>query len=106
LQRLISVPSCHLEIQTTPPLVHAVLASVLQPILVAAMPRVAETFKGTMDKIIYGTNFPLVNLLDIDNENLTHGTLNSSIDELEYRRNIHLVLYDIVILRATPSSNR
>ena len=44
LQRLNSLLHCLMEIQSTPPHVHASLISALKPILVVTMPGVAETF--------------------------------------------------------------
>jgi len=53
----------------------------------------------------YGTDFKLINLLHADNAHLTHKDLNTSIDELENRWNIHLVSYDTLTSRAKPSSD-
>jgi len=105
LQRLNSVPRRLLEIQTTPPHGHPALVSALEPILVVTMPRVAETFKTVIDEMTHGTDFELVNLLHAENANLTHEDLNTCIDELENRWNIHLVSEDTLTSRAKPSSN-
>jgi len=105
LRRHISVPHSLSEIQSTPPEGHPALTSAFEPILVVTMPTVAETFKSVIDKMTYGTDFKLVNLLHAENPNLTHEDLNTSNHKLEYRWNIHLVLYDFFTSRATPSSN-
>ena len=69
------------------------------------MAGVAETFKTVIDEMRHGTDFKLVNLLHAKNANLTHEDLNTSIDEADNRRNIHLVLYDTLTSRGKPSSN-
>jgi len=104
LQRLNSVPRRQLEIQTTPPHGHPALISAHDPILVVTMPRVAETFKTVIDEMTHGTEFKLVNLLHPKNANVTHEDLNTNIDELENRWNIHLLSYDTLTSRAKPSS--
>ena len=91
LQRLNSVPRCHLELQTTPPQRYAVCTSALKPILVVTMPGVAVTLKSVIHKIISGTNLNLVNLLQAENVNLTHKNLKTSTDEPENQKNIHLI---------------
>jgi hypothetical protein len=68
------------------------------------MLRVAETINTVIDEMTHGTDFKLVNLLHPENANLTHEELNTSIDELETRWNIDLVLYDTLTSRAKPSS--
>jgi hypothetical protein len=78
-----SVPRRLLETQTTPPHRHPALVSPHQRMLVATMPRVAETFKTVIDKMPHGTKFTLVNLLPAENANLTHKDLNTSIYEPE-----------------------
>jgi hypothetical protein len=105
LQRLNSV--CHrlLEIQTTPPHGHPALISAHDPILAVTMPAVAETFKTVIDEMTHGTDFKLVNLLHPENAHLTHGDLNTSIDEPEIRWNIHLVSYETLTSRAKPSTS-
>jgi len=105
LQRFNSVPRHLLEIQSTPPHGHPALISALEPILVATIPGVAETFKSVMDEIIYVSNLKLVNLLHAENANITHEDLNTSIHQPEYRWIIHLALYDTLRSRAKPSSN-
>jgi hypothetical protein len=57
LQRLNSVPRHLLEIQTTPPHMHAALILGHEPLLVVTMPGVAETFKTVIDEITHGTDF-------------------------------------------------
>jgi len=69
------------------------------------MPEVAEIFKTTIDEMTHGTDFTLVNLLHPDYAYLTYEDLYTSIDEHENRGNIHLVSYDKLTSRATPSSN-
>jgi len=71
------------EIQSTPPQAQPVLSSAFEPILVVTMPRVAETFKSVIDEMIYATDFKLINLLHLENANLTHENPNCSIDEPE-----------------------
>jgi len=105
LQRLNSVPRCWLEIQTTPPHGHPALVSGLEPILVATMHRVAEISKTVIDEMTHGTDFKLVNFLHAENANITHEDMNTSIDELKNRCNIHLVSYDTLTSRAKSSSN-
>jgi hypothetical protein len=105
LERLNSVP-CHLlEIPTTPPDVHPALVSPLVRILLAPMHRAAATFKTIIIEITHGTNFDLVNMLHAKNTYLIMKDLNTSIDELETKWTIHLVKYDILTSRVTPSSN-
>jgi len=105
LQRLNSVPHCLLEIQTTPPQGYPPLISALEPILVVTLPIVAETFDNVIDEMTYGTDFKLENLWHMENANLTHNNLNTSIDKPENRSIIHLVLYDNLTSRAKQSSN-
>jgi len=99
------VPRRLIEIQKTPPKGHPALKSALEPILVVTMPGVAETFKSVIDKMRFATDFKLSNLLHSENVILTHGNLNTSLDEPENRWNIHLVSYDTLTSRAKPSSN-
>jgi len=68
------------------------------------MPSVAESFNTVLDEMTHGIEFKLVNLLHSENANLTHEDLNTSIDQLENRWNIHLVSYDTLTSRAKPSS--
>jgi len=96
LQRLNSVPRRLLEIQSTPPHRDPALISALEPILVVTLPEVAETFKRVINEMTHRTNFTVVNLLHVENANLTHENLNSSIDEPDNRSNIHLVSYDTI----------
>ena len=100
-----SVPRRLLERQTTPPHGHPALISAHQPILVVTMAEVAETFKTVIEEMTHGTDFKLINLLNAENANLTHEDLNASIDMLENRWNIHIVMYDTLTSRAKPSSN-
>jgi len=105
LWRLNSVPCRLIETQKTPPLGHPVLSSTLEPILVVTMPRVAERFMIVIDNMTFTADFTLINLLHVENVNLTHEDLNTSLDEPEIRWNIHLVSYDTFTSRAKPSSN-
>ena len=105
LKRMNSVPRRLLEIQTTPPHGQPALKLAHEPILVVTMPGVAETFKTVINEMTQGMDFKLVTLLQPENANLTHEDLNTSIDELENRWNIHLVSYDTLTSRAKPSSN-
>jgi len=105
LQRLNSVPRRLLEIQSTPPHRDPALISALELMLVVKLPGGAETFKSVIDEITHVTYFKLINLLHAENAYLTHKDLNTSIDELENRWNIHLVSYNALISRAKPSSN-
>jgi len=104
LQRLNSVPRHLLEIQSTPPHGYAALISALEPILVVTISGVAATFKNVIDKMTHGTNFKLVNLLHAKTANFTHMDLNTSIDKLENRWNVHHVSYNTLTFRAKPSS--
>ena len=105
LWRQNSVPRRLLEFQSTPPQGHPALTLALESILVVTMPGVAETFKIVIDEMTYGTDFKLMNLLHVENVDLTHEDLNTSIDEPESRWNIYLVSYDTLTSRAKPSSN-
>jgi len=105
LQRLNSMPRHLLEIQTTPPHGPPALVSALQPILVVTMRGVAEIVKTVIDEMIHGIDFELVNLLHTKCANLTHGNLNTSIEEPENWWNMPLVWYDILTSRAKPSNN-
>jgi len=52
----------------------------------------------------YGTKVELIYSFHVGIANLTHQDRNTSIDELQYWWNIHLVTYDTVTSRAKPSS--
>jgi len=106
LQRLNSAPRRRqIKIHTTPPDWHPVLTLTVEPILVVTMPGVADTFKSVIEEMTYGTNFKVLYLLHMENVNLTHEDLNSSIDEPEIWLNIHLVSYDTISSGAKPLSN-
>jgi hypothetical protein len=105
LQRLNSVLRRLLDIQSTPPQRHPALISALEPFMVVTMPSVAETFKSVIHKMTHGTNFKLINLWHAKNANLTQQVLNTNIDKLENRWNIHLVSYETITSRAKLSSN-
>jgi len=105
LERQNSVPHHLLEIQSTPPQGHPALTSAFESILVIILPGVAETFKSVINKMTYGTDFILINLLHAENANLTHEDLNTSIDKPENRWIIHLVSYGTLTSGAKPSSN-
>lgn len=77
------MPHGSLEIQTTPSQGHLVLASALQPVVVVTMPVVAATFISIIPKMTYGTNFKLLNILDVEIANLINKDLNTSIDKPE-----------------------
>ena len=94
LQRLHFVPRRLLAIQATPPHWYLAHVTALEPILVVTIPGVAETFKTVIDKIISGTKFNLVHLFHDENANLTDEDLNTTIDGLENRWNIHLLSSD------------
>jgi len=83
LQRLNSVPCCLLEFQTTAPHRHPALVSVLEPVLVVTIPRVAETFMTVIDEMTHGTDSELVNLLPVKNADHPHENLNTSIHKAE-----------------------
>jgi hypothetical protein len=76
-----------------------------EPILVVTMSGVVMKFKTVIDEMIHGTEFNPVNLLHVENANLTHSVLNSSIDKPENRWSIHLVSFDSLPSRAKPLSN-
>jgi hypothetical protein len=82
-QRLSSVSSHRLDIQTSPPHGHPAVNSVLEPILMVTMPRVAVTFKTGINEMTDGTHFKLGKLLHAENANLTHKDLNTTIEEAE-----------------------
>jgi len=103
LERLNSVPHGSLEIQTTPSQGHLVLASALQPVVVVTMPVVAATFISIIPKMTYGTNFKLLNILDVEIANLINKDLNTSIDKPENQWNIHLVCYETCTSIVKPS---
>jgi hypothetical protein len=105
LQRLKSVPHCLFEIQSTPPQRHPVLTPGYEPILVVTMPGLAEKFKNVIDKMTYGINFQLINLLHAENANLIYKDLNTSIDKPENQWIIHFVSYDTFTSREKPSIN-
>jgi hypothetical protein len=65
----------------------------------------AETFKTVIDEMTDGTDLKLVNLLFAENLNLIYKSLNTIIDEMENRWNIHLLLYDTVASRGIQSRN-
>ena len=104
LRRQHSVPHLLKEILTTRAQGHPALTSAVEPILAVTMPGVPETFKSIIDEMTYGSDFKLINLLHMENANLTHKDLNTSNDEPENRWNIHLVSYDTLTSRAKPSS--
>jgi hypothetical protein len=64
------------------------------------MPGVVETFKTVIDMMTHGSDFKLANLLHRENEYRTHEDMNTSIDEVENRWNIHLASYDTLTPRA------
>jgi hypothetical protein len=72
---------------------------------VVTIPRVAEMFKSGIDEMTYGTNVKLINLFDMENANLTHEDLDTSIDEVDNRWNIDLGSYDTISSRVKLSSN-
>jgi hypothetical protein len=63
LRRQYSVPHCLFEIQSTPLQGHPVLTSGFEPPLVVTNPGVAETFTSVINKMPYGTDLKLINLL-------------------------------------------
>jgi hypothetical protein len=69
------------------------------------MPGVSEMFTSVIDEMTFAINFTLINLLHMENANLTHEDLNTSIDKPENRWIIHLVLYDPLTSRAKQSTN-
>ena len=105
LRRQNSVPRRLIEIQSTLLQGHPALTSTFESILVATMPGVAETFNSVIDEMTYECDFKLINLLHMENANLTHKDLNTSIEEAENRWNIQHVSYHTLTLRAKPSSN-
>jgi hypothetical protein len=105
LRRHNSVLRRLIEIQNTPPHGHPALTATLELILVVTMPGVAERFKSVIDKMTFGTDFKLINMLNGDDVNLTNEDLNASLDKSENRWNIHLVSYDSLTSRAKSSSN-
>jgi hypothetical protein len=88
LQRLNSVPSHMLEIQTTPPHRHPELVSDVEPILLLTIPGVAETFKTFMT---HGTKSALVNWFHAETEAPVHKDMDTGIDEPDNQCSIDLV---------------
>jgi hypothetical protein len=80
LQRHNLMPGSLIAIQKTPPQVHPVLTSTLEPLLVGTMPRVAETFKSVIEEITFATDFKPINVLDAENAYLTHKDLITSLE--------------------------
>ena len=76
-----SVRSCLSEIQSTTLQGHPVFTLAFEPILVLTIPGVAETFKSVINEMAYGTDFKLINSVQVENATLPHEGLNSSIDE-------------------------
>jgi len=105
LRKQNSIPHHLSEIQSTALQGHPALTSAIEPIPVATMPGVGETFKSVIDDMTYGSNSKLINLCLTENTNLTHEDLNTSIDEPENQCNIHLVSYHTLTSRAKRSSN-
>jgi len=62
-------------------------------------------FKSVIDEMTYGTEFKLVHLFHVDNRNLTHQDLNTSVHEPDNLWNIHLLSYNTSSSRARPSGN-
>jgi len=105
LRRHNSVPRRLMEIQKTLLQGHPALTSALGRILLVTMTEVADTFKSVINEMTHGTDFKLINLLHVENPNLTHEDLNTSYDEPENQWNIYLVSDDTLTSRAKPSSN-
>jgi hypothetical protein len=105
LRRFNSVLHSLLAIQTTPPHRDPALISSHEPTLSIILSSVAETFKTVIEEMTHGTDFKHVNMLLAKHANLTHEYLNTHIDELGNRWNIHLMSYDTLISKAKPSSN-
>jgi len=100
-----SVAHCLLEIQATSPHCYPAPRSAPKLILVVTMPGVAETIRSVIDKMIYWTDFKLLNWLHAENLNHTHQDLIPSIDKPETHRKFHLVSYHTLICRVKPSTN-
>ena len=90
------MPHCVSEIKIIPAWRHQALTSALEPIMVDTLPRVAVTFKCVINERTYGTEFILVNLLHVQNVNLTHEDTYTRIEQPEPRWIAHLVWYDVV----------
>jgi hypothetical protein len=72
-----------IEIQKAPPHGHPAVTSAREPILVVAMPGVAEMFKSVINEMTFATDMKLINLLHTEHVNLTQKDLNTSLDEPE-----------------------
>jgi len=83
-----------LEIQTTEIHWYPALASANEPCLGVTMPIVTGTIKTVINEMTHGNEFKLVNWWHTKNANLSQEGLNTSIDKLEIRWNIHLAFND------------
>lgn len=70
-----------LKIQTTPPPEHSTLTSALKSIMVVPSGGVAHSVKCNINEMMYGMDFNLVNVLDMDSVNLRYKELYTSIDK-------------------------
>jgi hypothetical protein len=105
LRRHNSVLHPFIDIKKTPLHRHPELSSAPEPILVVTMHGVAELLKSVIDTMTYATDFTVINFLHMENVNLTHKDLNTSLNKPGDTRNIHPVSYDTLTSRAKPSSN-
>ena len=105
LGRLNSVSHRISEIQTTPAVGHLVVTSAHKAIHLVTMSGLVEIFKNVIDEMTCGTGLKCVNWLDGENANLTHEDLDTIIDEIDNRWNIHVVLQNTITSTANPSGN-
>lgn len=105
LQRPNSLPQPHLGIQRTEPQGNPGLTSVLELMIVVAMPAVTERFISVINKMTYGTNLKLMNILPAECVNFSHRGLNTGIKQSRNRWNIHLAFYVTLTSRAKLSSH-
>jgi len=100
-----SVPSHHLEIQTTPPWGDPELTSALKPILVVWVPRGAETFNDGIDVVTFRSDLKLTNSLHAEQVSIPQADLNTNIEEPENQLNFPLGSRATLTSRIKPSSN-
>jgi len=105
LQRLNLLSYRLLEIQKTPCHRHPALVAALKPILMVTMSRVAESLRTIINTMIYWNDFKIVNMLEMENPDLSHKDVNTRVDKPEYRFNIQHVLQDSITSRVKPTSD-
>jgi len=105
-QTLNSVPLRLLIVQLTTLLGHTAHTSALEPIQVVTMPGVVDTLKTVINKMRYGSDFKLVNLLKAEYVNLTNEDPKRSIGKRESRWIFNLVLYNSLSRVKSTNNNQ